>query len=296
MAKALHARRPELETRGARTVDLGDADLAWGEAYLGFKRPPTTDMGAIRWVHCTGAGVDAWLYPESLDPGILLTRTSESFGPMIAEWVIARVLAFSQQLPDLARAQMERRWAPRDLPRLSGTRAVIVGMGDVGRAVTHKLQAFDVDITAVSRTGRTDSPIVDVIHPVAALPGLVAGAHWIISTLPLTAGTDGLISREVLAGCTGAVLLNTGRGAVVDEAALPEALEKGWLSGAALDVFTVEPLPSSSPLWSHPRVMVSPHISGLTTVDGACDGFLECLDALERGVLPRWAVDRERGY
>ena len=87
-----------------------------------------------------------------------------------------------------------------------------------------------------------------------------------------------------------------GRASVVEETALPEALDKGWLRAAALDVFATEPLPADSPLWSDPRVMVSPHISGLTTIDGAAHGFLECLEALERGELPKWVVDRTRGY
>jgi glyoxylate/hydroxypyruvate reductase A len=100
----------------------------------------------------------------------------------------------------------------------------------------------------------------------------------------------------VLQRCRGAVLLNAGRGAVVDEQAIPEALDAGWLRAAALDVFVTEPLPTSSPLWSDPRVLVSPHISGLTTVDGAADGFLACAVSLERGEWPTWVVDRTRGY
>ena len=90
--------------------------------------------------------------------------------------------------------------------------------------------------------------------------------------------------------------MNSGRGAVVDQALLPEALDKGWLRGAALDVFDVEPLPAESPLWADARVMISPHISGITTIDGAVTGFLECLSALERGERPKWIVDRERQY
>ena len=83
---------------------------------------------------------------------------------------------------------------------------------------------------------------------------------------------------------------------VVEEAALPEAFERGWLRAAALDVFVREPLPADSPLWDDPRVIVSPHISGLTTTAGAVAGFLECAEALARGEWPKWVVDRDRGY
>ncbi|MGH7714039.1 MAG: NAD(P)-dependent oxidoreductase, partial [Gemmatimonadaceae bacterium] len=92
------------------------------------------------------------------------------------------------------------------------------------------------------------------------------------------------------------VLINVGRGPVVDEQALISALGDGSLSGAALDVFEVEPLAPESPLWTNERVIVSPHIAGLTTTAGAGDGFLECLRELESGQLPRWTVDRTRGY
>jgi glyoxylate/hydroxypyruvate reductase A len=118
----------------------------------------------------------------------------------------------------------------------------------------------------------------------------------LVVTLPLTAESRGMIGRQVLSACRGAVLMNAGRGAVVDEGLIPEALDRGWLSAAVLDVFETEPLPSSSPLWADPRVMISPHISGLTTTEGAVQGFLECLEELERGRLPARTVDRDRGY
>ena len=134
------------------------------------------------------------------------------------------------------------------------------------------------------------------VSKVAELRNLVSSADWLIVAIPLTSESRGLISREVMSACRGAVLINAGRGATVDEAAIPEALDNGWLSAAALDVFETEPLPNDSPLWTHPRVMISPHISGLTTTEGAVAGFLECLEELEAGRLPVRTVDRARGY
>ncbi len=293
----LAARRPDLAFRGAPHTAITADDLAWAEAYVGFRRPPAAKtMGAVRWVHCTGAGVDSWLAGDGLDPTILLTRTSESFGPMIAEWAVARVFAVQQQLPDLAAAQREARWAPRDLARVAGTRALVVGTGDIGRAIAQRFDALGIAVTGVSRSGAPVDGPFRAVHRVAALPDLVGEADWIVLVVPATRETQGLVSRAVLARCRGAVLLNAGRGAVVEEAALPEALDLGWLRAAALDVFVEEPLPPASPLWRHPRVLVSPHISGLTTTEGAGSGFLECLAALEAGRLPKWQVDRLAGY
>ncbi|MEO6446294.1 MAG: D-2-hydroxyacid dehydrogenase [Gemmatimonadaceae bacterium] len=296
LAQALRAARPELDIRGNVYTDIAPDDLAWGEAYVGFKRPPLPTMGNIRWVHCTGAGVDSWLYPEELPGHILLTRSSESFGPMIAEWALARALAFSQQLIDLAQCQRLHRWAPRDVQLLAGTTAVVVGTGDVGRSVGKLFKALGCKVYGVSRSGEGDASIFSTMAQVSALRDMAAVADWFIVTLPLTEATRGLISREVLQACRGAVLMNAGRGAVVDESALSEALDAGWLRGVALDVFQAEPLPIESPLWKDTRVMVSPHISGLTTIGGAAAGVLECLTDLEHGTRPKWTVDRDRQY
>ena len=296
IAESIRARRPDLELRGKVFTDITAEDLTWAEAYIGFKRPPSvSDMGNVRWIQCTGAGVDSWMASE-LDPSILLTRSPESFGPMIAEWAVSRIFAIQLQLLELAEAQRERRWAPRDIARVAGTRALVVGTGDIGRAIAHALHALGVHVTGVSRSGTANSAAFSAVHPASELANLVGNADWIVVAVPDTPASRGLISRDVLSRCQGAVLLNAGRGSVVEETALPEALDNGWLRAAALDVFATEPLPADSPLWSDPRVMVSPHISGLTTTDGAAHGFLECLESLERGELPKWVVDRTRGY
>ena len=288
--------RPELEIRGNVYTAITEDDLAWGEVYIGFKRPPLPTMGNIRWVHCTGAGVDSWFYPEELPRAILLTRSPEQFGPMIAEWALSRALAHAQQVVDLALKQREHTWAPRQTSLLRGTRAIVVGTGDVGTHVARLFGALGCEVTGVSRSGSGDRSVFHRVATVGELPALVPGAQWLVTMLPLTSSTRGLIGQAVLSACTGAFLINAGRGPVVVEALLPEALEKGWLSGAALDVFEVEPLPATSPLWGDARVMVSPHISGITTLAGAANGFLECLRSFEAGVSPKWLVDRDRQY
>ena len=296
LARALHRARSDLDIRGRTLADITMDDLDWGEVYVGFRRPPLPTMGQIRWVHCTGAGVDAWLYPTELSREILLTRTSEPFGPMIAEWALARALAFSQQLAALAECQRRAEWCPRDPSFIRNSRAVVVGTGDVGSNIARVFAALGCIVHGVSRSGKGDPSVFAEVHPVSRLAELVGDASWLVLALPLTAATRKLVDRRVLQACRGAVLLNAGRGAVVDEAVMPEALDQGWLSGAALDVFEIEPLPSTSPLWHHPRVMISPHNSGPTTTEGAATGFLECLSEIERGVRPARVVDRDRQY
>src|SRR5689334_12839843 len=238
LAGRLRAVRGDLEIRGNRYTEVTAADLSWADTYVGFLRPPLPTMGNVRWVHCTGAGVDSWLYPNELPRDILLTRTAESFGPYIAEWALARALAIRQQLLELAERQRRHEWAPRDARYVRGSRAVVVGTGDVGSHVARLFAALGADVHGVSRSGTGDPAVFASMSKVSELRSLVATADWLIVTLPLTTETRGLISRDVLSACRGCVLMNAGRGAVVDEAAIPEALERGWLAGAALDVFT----------------------------------------------------------
>jgi glyoxylate/hydroxypyruvate reductase len=295
-AAALAAARPDLEVRARPLEHVSIQDLEWADTYLGFRRPALPTMGQVRWVHCTGAGVDAWLYPTALPLDVVLTRTSESFGPMIAEWAIARALAFTQEIVLLAEEQRDHRWRSRDPQFVRGTTAVVVGTGDVGTSVARAFAAMGCTVVGVSRTGRGDPSVFSDVHRVASLGAIVGQADWLILMLPLTAVTHHLVDRRILSACRGAVLINAGRGAVVDESVIPEALAHGWIRGAALDVFEVEPLPATSPLWDDPRVMISPHNSGPTTVEAAIRGFIETLDEIERGVRPTWIVDRARQY
>jgi phosphoglycerate dehydrogenase-like enzyme len=300
VAAALGERLDGVEVRGVPLDGVTLADLDWADTYVGFRHPPAAaavgSMGQVRWVHCTGAGVDAWLYPMALAPSLLLTRTDESFGPMIAEWAVGRARAFTQRLLPLAAHQRRHEWSSRSIEFVRGTHAVIVGTGDVGSHIGRAFAALGARVLGVSRSGRGDRAVFSTVHTADRLRDIVPSADWLVLALPLTSETDGLVSAEVLDACRGAILINAGRGAVVDEAAIPRALDRGALRGAALDVFTVEPLPRTSPLWDDERVMVSPHLSGPTTVDGAVGGFVACVAALAARRWPALTVDRRRGY
>jgi D-2-hydroxyacid dehydrogenase (NADP+) len=294
--RAFRAALPALEFRGNPHTAVTDDELAWADTYVGFRRPPRPTMGSVKWVHCTGAGIDSWMYPTELPRELLFTRTSEPFGWMIAEWALSRALAFTQKLRAVEAHQSRREWRDPGISFVRGTRAVVVGTGDVGSHIARAFAALGCAVAGVSRTGRGDRTVFSAVHTMDALPELVPDTDWLVLALPLTTATRGIVDRPTLSACRNVFLINAGRGAVVDEAAIPEALDAGWLSGAALDVFAVEPLPDSSPLWADPRVMVSAHLSGPTTIDATVAGFVECVASLERGELPRWTVDRDREY
>ncbi len=298
----LAARRPDLELRGTRMVEVTPELLEWAEAYVGFKRPPTATMGNVRWVHCTGAGVDGWMTPGALSTDIYLTRTTESFGPPIAEWALSRALAFAQRLRELERAQREQRWVRECEPSmLAGQSVLVVGTGDVGTHVARAFAAIGCAVVGVSRTGRPRAEhgapsVFTRLAPFTQLSDEIANARVVVLTAPLTPDTRGLVSRDILSRARQAVLLNAGRGALIDELAILPALDAGNLSACALDVFETEPLSADSPLWRDERVWVSPHVSGPSTAHGTIDGLVETLEALERGERPRTTVDRTRGY
>ena len=293
IAERLAHIRPDLELRPMVLEDVTADDVAWAEALVGFRRP-AVGLGNARWVHCIGAGVDGWLQ-DSWPDGLLLTRTTESFAAPIGEWVVARLLSVSQNLRRLDQDQRDHAWdefAPR---MLSGTRAVVIGTGHVGQGVAERLSALGVHVTGCSRSGRQRNSF-SVIKPISELPRLISGSDWLILAAPLTPETRGMISRDLLQQARGAWLVNVARGELVDEDAMLDALNDGHLAGAALDVFSREPLPADSPLWNRPNVIISPHIAGVTTVDGAVRGFLQALDALERGERPARVVDPDAGY
>ncbi len=295
LAAWIKERRPALEIRARDRAKVSQADLDWADAYMGFRPPPALALDGIDWVHCTGAGVDGFLFRRPFPDQTLLTRNDEPFGPQIGEWCVARALAVTQQLPGLLDDQHHRRWVPRELAPLRGSRVLVVGTGDVGRGVAAAFAALGCTVHGVSRSGAARAPF-ETVTQVEQLAEAVADAQIIVLTLPLTEATFHLMDGPLLAHGQGAVLINAGRGALVHEAAIIPALEAGHLRAAALDVFEQEPLPASSPLWSDPRIIISPHVAGLTTVAGAGGSFLEVCSALERGDDPDLAVDTARGY
>lgn len=295
LAEEIRRARPDLELRTRDRREVTRDDLRWADCYLAFRPPTEVDLEHVTWVHGTGAGLDAFLFRRRFPVGVLLTRTSESFGPKMGEYCAARALAVMQQLSAFEADQRARRWDTRDVPMLAGTRAVIVGTGDVGGGIAATLTALSVRVEGVSRSGAARTPFA-AIHRPTELGAIVAEADWLILAAPLTESTWHIAGASLFSACRGTYLINVGRGGLVDEGALLAALDAGAVRGAALDVFEVEPLPDESPLWTHPRVSISPHVSGLSTIANAARGFLDALASLERGERPAMAVDVARGY
>jgi len=291
----LLARRPDLEVRARGLTEITAEDVGWAEVLVGFRAPGVGGWQQLRWIHCIGAGVDAFAFRTGLSEHTLLTRTAEDFGPQIGEYCLSRALAVTQRLRHLEAEQRAHRWKPKHPEQIRGTRALIVGTGTVGRGIARAFLGVGCGVEGVSRSGAPRAPFGQV-SAVSGFAEAIRGARWLVLACPLTEATFHFLGSARLAECSGAYLINVGRGPLVDQAVLPEALERGWLAGCALDVFEAEPLPADSPLWDRKEVTISPHISGLTTIPGAGDGFLACLAEVEAGRVPALAVDSRRGY
>lgn len=233
--------------------DFSEAGLAevWSEA------------DALRWIHWCGAGVDAVLFPDLVQSDVILTNSRGIFDRAMAEFVLGYILCFAKRFPESTRHQDVRRWEHRLGEMIIGQRALVVGVGSIGRAIAALLSRAGLRVEGVGRRARAVDPDFVVIHPRERLRAALADADYVVIVVPLTDETRAMIGEEEIAAMRPTTrLINVARGAVVDEGALVEALQAKRIAGAALDVTAVEPLPAESPLWAMPEVIITPHMSG----------------------------------
>ncbi|MBE8469560.1 D-2-hydroxyacid dehydrogenase [Streptomyces justiciae] len=277
----------------AERLPSADVLLVWDFTSHAVREAWPGEGPRPRWVHTASAGVDHLMCPELAASDTVVTNARGIFDQPIAEYVAALVLAMAKDLPRTLELQRERVWRHRESRRVSGTRAVIVGSGPIGRTIARTLKALEVTTALVGRTPRTG------VHGPDDLDRLIARADWIIAAAPLTEQTYGMFdARRFGVMQPSARFINIGRGGLVVEDALAEALRRRWIAGAALDVFEHEPLGPDSPLWQVPDLIVSPHMSGDTVGwrDELGAQFLELYERWEAGKPLLNVVDKKRGY
>jgi phosphoglycerate dehydrogenase-like enzyme len=254
-------RSPEQEARFNALT--GEAEILFGfpredptQLALAVRRAPD-----LRFVQATFAGAGqqlaaAGLTQQELDRVAFASSSGVHVTPL-AEWALFGILAFTKGLPRLLADKQARRWDHYPVDELPGATLLVVGQGAIGREVTRLGEAFGMRVLGLSRS-----------H--GDLDEFLSQADAIVCSLPLTDETRGLIGRDRFARMRdGAIFVNVGRGGVVDEAALVDALRSGRLRGAALDVFAEEPLPPGSPLWELDNVIISPHTAALSMNENA---------------------------
>lgn len=223
----------------------------------------------LRWVQGMAAGTGeqvrrAQLSAEELERVTITSTSGVHVGPL-AEFCLLGLLAFTRGLPRLRADQQAHHWDHYPVDELRGRTLLILGLGAIGTEVARLARAFGMHTVGINRRGLSESAHVDETHRLEALDDLLERADALVITLPLTSETRGLLDAQQIGRLKpGAILVNVGRGGVVDEPALVEALRERRLAGAALDVFATEPLPTDSPLWDLPNVLISPHTAALS--------------------------------
>lgn len=263
------------------------------------------DVGSVaprlRWVQCVGAGT-AQLQSAGLgEAGIRLTSGAGVNAVAIAEFAIARILAHWKRFREFDELQARHSWQSLFGRQLAGATLGLIGLGHINSAVARRARAFDLRVLATRRsaTPGAHAPDVDRLYPTAELHAMLGECDAVVAAVPETPETAGLVDRAAFAAMKpGAFFVNVGRGSLVDEAALVDALESGHLSGAALDVASVEPLPPDHFLWDAPNLYLSPHASSAPDAlfVNLTELFCENLARFLAGEPLRNEVDVSRGY
>lgn len=255
----------------------------------------------LRWIHSVSAGVESLLFPEMLSHPATLTNGRGAYKRSLAEFVIAGAMYFAKNIPRLLADQKAHKWEQFYMEELYGTTMGIIGYGEIGRAAAEKAKAFGMKVLALRRRPELSSsdPLVDRVYTHAELHEMLALCDYIVAAAPNAPGTLGLIGEAEFAVMKpNAVIMNVGRGPVIDESAMIKALSTNQIRGAALDVFDHEPLPAGHPLFDLPNVLISPHSGDRVTgwLEIAVDVFLKNFERFEKGEELMNVVDKKAGY
>jgi len=257
---------------------------------------------AVRWVHSRAAGLERTLFPELIASDVTMTNGSGVFSPSLGEFALGAILYFAKDFRRMIRNQTAGVWEPFDVLPVSGQTVGIVGYGDIGRAVATRVRAMGMSVLTVKRhvqaKGHSD-PLADQIYGPDYLIEMLSRCDYIVVAAPLNAETLGLIGEtEFAAMRPSAVIINVGRGPVIEERAMIQALSRGKIKGAALDVFAEEPLPEGHPFYKLENVLLSPHCADHTPdwLDNAMRFFIAQFERFRRGEPLLNVVDKKLGY
>jgi phosphoglycerate dehydrogenase-like enzyme len=295
-------RTPEAEARW-RSL-LSQAEVLFDFDYTNDADLP--DLAPrVRWIHASSAGIGQFVtrrrYHERMKNVIFTTARGIHAIPL-AEFCALAMLAFSRGLFRMHELQGQKKWERYAGTDLVGRTVVIFGHGSIGREVGRLARAFGMHAVGVKRSVEGESPEahnLDELHPASAFRDLLPRAEFLVLAAPHTRETERVLGVDEFARLPkGAVLINIGRGALVDEAAMIDALEDGRLGGAALDVFATEPLPADSPLWTLPNVLVCPHSASTSDRENGrlTELFCDNLRRFLRGERLRNVLDVVRMY
>ncbi|MFD1673921.1 D-2-hydroxyacid dehydrogenase [Alicyclobacillus fodiniaquatilis] len=276
-------------------MELPDTEIIFGWKFPThlLSRP---EAASVRWMQVMGAGVDDLMADHTVPSHIIITRVVGQFGRPIAEYVFAYILYLAKCIEPMRASQQKQMWSPLIPTELAGKKIGVAGLGSIGLEIVRKARAFDMVVHGLSLSGQ-QAHAVDRHFTSAEWTQFVQNLDYVVITLPATSQTYHIVGRQVFEQMkAGTVFINVGRGQIVAEADLTDALMAGRLGAAVLDVFEHEPLPANSPLWALPNVYVTPHISGPSMAADVSRFFLDNLRLYRQSDALYGRVDRTRGY
>jgi phosphoglycerate dehydrogenase-like enzyme len=279
-----------------------DKILAEAEISYGMRIPTNLLERApkLKWIQVTSAGVDRYLNEEFRRSPIVLTNASGVHATPIGEFVVSLMLMFAKNASTFFEAKQKKEWLRTPGTVLNGKTVGVVGLGSIGQEVARLCKAFRMRVIATRRSPkRRSARNVDLLLPASGLPRLLEESDYVAVCVPLTNETRKLFgATEFKMMKRSAYIINIGRGPVIDEDALIQALKTHTIAGAGLDVFATEPLPTESKLWDLPNVIISPHVSGGREdyEAGALDIFCRNLHRYVEGKRLINVVNKEKGY
>ncbi|MGH9742528.1 MAG: D-2-hydroxyacid dehydrogenase [Candidatus Acidiferrum sp.] len=256
----------------------------------------------LLWVHARSAGLDKVLFPELADSAVTLTNGTGVFSAALGEFVLGAILYFAKDFRRMIRNQQAGAWQAFNVLPVAGQTVGIIGYGDIGKAVATRVRGLGMNVVAVRRqrvVPRGSATMVEETYPRERLLEMISRSDYLVVATPLTSETRGMIGEpEFAAMKPTAVVINVGRGPVIQEEALVRALSQGQINGAGLDVFDHEPLPQGHPFYKMENVLLSPHCADHTPdwLENAVVFFAEEYERFQKGEPLLNIVDKKRGY
>lgn len=285
-----------------------DAEIADANIVIAWSVRPEQVKAAhnLRWIHSPAAAVHQLMFPELIESEIVLTNAREVHGPVVAEHVIALIFALAKKIPGSVQLQQRYIWGQQilwdEFPRVrevAGATVGLVGLGSIGRSVVRIAKALGMRVIAVREHPEKGSEGADAVYGPAEIDAVFRESDYVVLAAPVTGATKAIANAERFGQMKpDACLINVGRGPLVDESALAEALRAKKIGGAALDVFPKEPLAADSPLWDLPNLLITPHTAALTDKlwERHYALFSENLRRYQAGQPLQSIVDKHKGY
>jgi len=254
----------------------------------------------LQWMHSRSVGLERTLFPELSENSVILTNGRGVFSASLGEFVLAAILYFAKDFRRMVRNQMAATWEQFDVDVISGKTVGIVGYGDIGRAVAARVRPMGMKVLALKRhVVREPDPLIEQTYSPDRRIEMLARCAYVVVAAPLTQETRGMIAEpEFAAMKPSAVVINVGRGPVIQEGALLSALSSGRIRGAGLDVFDQEPLPRDHPFYRMENVLLSPHCADHTSdwLEQAMRLFIEQYERFRSAQPLLYVVDKKLGY